>query len=100
MEMLLAGRVASVQPLLTAPLPPPRRPLNSRLEAATNRIIAEAEAMTALELMAAFDAQNRVTRAVGAFFTGHDLLVTPPLAQLPAPHGALRYDESADTPAS
>jgi amidase len=96
MEILRAGLAASVQPLLTAP----RRPPGDQLEAATNRIIAEAEAMTALELMAAFDAQNRVTRAVGAFFTGHDLLVTPTLAQLPAPHGALRYDESADTPAS
>ena len=56
--------------------------------------------MSALELMAAFAAQNRVSRAIGAFFTGHDLLVTPTLAQLPAPHGALRYDGAAHTPAS
>src|SRR3954469_22056523 len=96
MEMLRAGLVASVQPLLTAP----RRPPDSRLEAVTNRMIAEAEAMTALELMAAFDAQNRVARAVGAFLTDHDLLVTPPLAQLPAPNGTLGYDESAHTSVS
>ena len=93
METLRAGLMASVHPLLAAP----RRPPASQLETVTNRIIAEAEAMTALELMSAFDAQNRVCRAVGAFFTQHDLLVTPTLGQLPAPIGALRYDDLTDT---
>ena len=51
----------------------------------------------ALDLLAAFDAQNRVTRSVGAFFTEHDLLVTPTLGQLPAPHGTLRYDDPDHT---
>ena len=96
MQMLHAGLVASIQPLLTAP----RRPPASTLEAVTNRIVAEAEAMSALELMAAFDAQNRLSRAVGAFLTGYDLLVTPTLGQLPAPHGTLRYDDPAHTPTS
>ena len=41
-----------------------------------------------------------MTRAVGAFFTDHDLLVTPTLGQLPAPHGTLRYDDPDHTPAS
>ena len=96
MQMLHAGLVASIQPLLTAP----RRPPASTLEAVTNRIVAEAEAMSALELMAAFDAQNRLSRAVGAFFTSYDLLVTPTLGQLPAPHGTLRYDDPTHTPTS
>ena len=34
-------------------------------------------------MMAAFDAQNRVTRSVGAFFTDYDLLVTPTLGRFP-----------------
>jgi amidase len=44
-----------------------------------------------------FDAQNRVSRSVGAFFTGYDLLVTPTLGQLPAPHGTLQSDNPAHT---
>jgi amidase len=93
-QMLCAAAVASVEPLLTAP----RRPPENKLEALTNRIITEAEAMSAFELMAALDAQNRLSRAVGTFFTRHDLLVTPTLAQLPPPHGTLRYNDPAHTP--
>jgi amidase len=47
--------------------------------------------------MAAIDAQHRVTRPIGLFFTRHDLLVTPTLGQLPAPHGTLDYDNSDHT---
>jgi amidase len=43
--------------------------------------------------MAAFNDQNRVTRAVGAFFVEYDLLITPTLGQLPAPHGRLNDDD-------
>jgi hypothetical protein len=46
----------------------------------------------ALDLIAVFNRQNRVTRSVCAFFTEYDLLVTPTLGQLPAPHGTLQYD--------
>lgn len=53
--------------------------------------------MSALDLVSAFDAQNRITRSVAAFFTDHDLLVTPTLGQLPALHGALRYDDPDHT---
>jgi amidase len=63
----------------------------------SRRFLREAEALSALDLLAALDAQNRVTRAVGEFFTGHDLLVTPTLGQLPAPHGTLRYDDPGHT---
>ncbi len=47
--------------------------------------------------MAGFDAQNAVTRAVGGFFLAHDLLVTPAMARLPAPHGILRHDDPGHT---
>jgi Asp-tRNA(Asn)/Glu-tRNA(Gln) amidotransferase A subunit family amidase len=49
------------------------------------------------DLLAKFDAQNRVSHSVGAFFTTHDLLITPTLGQLPAPHDALRYDNPDHT---
>lgn len=40
------------------------------------------------------EAQHLVTRPIGRFFLDHDLLVTPTLAQLPAPHGTLDYDDA------
>jgi amidase len=36
---------------------------------------------------------------VGAFFTDYDLLLTPTLGQLPAPHDTLRYDEPGQSAA-
>ena len=96
LQVMHAGLIAAAEPFLTAP----RRPPASRLEAMSDRVLAEAEAFSALDLLAAFDAQNRVTRAVGAFFTTHELLITPTLAQLPAPHGTLNYDDPDHTPAS
>jgi amidase len=85
--------VANAAPVLTAP----RRPDPARLEAVSRRVLADVEAMSALDLVAALDAQNRVTRAVGRFFTAYDLLVTPTLGQPPAPHGTLRYDDPEHT---
>ena len=96
LQVMRASLVAVAEPFLTAP----RRPPANQLEAVSNRVLADAETFTALELLAAFDAQNRVTRAVGAFFTDHDLLITPTLGQLPALHGTLRYDDPDHTPAS
>ncbi|HEU5331612.1 MAG TPA: amidase family protein [Actinocrinis sp.] len=73
----------------------------SALEAVSRRVLAETESATALEVMAALDAQHRVTRPIGRFFTQHDLLVTPTLALPPAPHGTLAYDDPAyDEPGS
>ncbi|HEV3171345.1 MAG TPA: amidase family protein [Actinocrinis sp.] len=65
------------------------------LEAVSRRVLAETEAATALDLLAAVDAQHRVTRPVGRFFAEHDLLITPTLAELPAPHGTLDSDDPA-----
>ncbi|WP_018558287.1 MULTISPECIES: amidase family protein [unclassified Streptomyces] len=69
----------------------------SLLEAVSRAVLAETEACTALKLMAAMDAQHRVTRAVGRFFAGYDLLVTPTLGALPAPHGTLDHDDPRHT---
>jgi amidase len=75
----------------------PRRPDASLMEAVSRRVMAETEAASALDLLAAVDAQHRVTRPVGLFLSRYDLLVTPTLAQLPAPHGSLDYDNPAHT---
>ena len=59
------GEMAAIAaPFLTA-----RRPVDpGRLEAVSRKVLEEAQALTALDLVAVFDAQNRVTRSVGAFF--------------------------------
>ncbi|NRQ30975.1 amidase [Nonomuraea sp. NN258] len=75
----------------------PRRPDPALLEAVSRRFLETADAFSALDLLAGLNAQNRVTRSVSAFFTEHDLLVTPTLARPPAPHGTLRYDDPAHT---
>lgn len=85
--------VAAAAPLLMAP----RRPDPARLEAMSRQVLAEAAAATALDLLVGFYAQNRVTRSVGGFFTRYDLLATPTLATLPAPHAMLRWDEPGRT---
>ncbi|WP_017590039.1 amidase [Nocardiopsis ganjiahuensis] len=61
------------------------------MEAVPGRILSEARGYGALEVMACVQAQHRVTRPVGRFFQGYDLLVTPTLAALPAPHGTLDH---------
>jgi amidase len=68
------------------------RPDPALLEAVSRRAIAETESFTALDVMAAIDAQHRVTRPIGLFLGRYDLLLTPTIGQLPAPHGTLDYD--------
>jgi amidase len=89
-EGSMLAAVATGAAMLRAPV----RPDPGLLEAVSRALLAETQAFTALDLMATLDAQNRLTRAVGAFFTEYDLLVTPTLAQLPARHGELDYDNS------
>ncbi|WP_329251724.1 amidase family protein [Actinoallomurus sp. NBC_01490] len=88
LRAIMTEMVALVAPVLLAP----RRPDPERMEAVSRRILRMAEELSALDLIAGMDAQNRLTRAVGAFFTEYDLLVTPTIARLPAPHGTFRYD--------
>ncbi|MEV4108463.1 amidase [Nonomuraea sp. NPDC049695] len=75
----------------------PRTPDEARMEAVSRRFLAAAREYSALDMLAAFDAQNRVSRSVGAFFTEYDLLITPTLGRLPAPHGTLRFDDPGHT---
>jgi amidase len=96
MRSSLAGLTGIIAPVLMAP----RRPDPAKLEAVARQVVRAAGDMSALDLIAAFDAQNQVSRSVGAFFTEYDLLVTPTLGRLPAPHGTLRFDDPAHTTAS
>jgi amidase len=96
-DCVLRGSVAETIAIAAPFLMAPRQPDPAHLEAVSRQVLAEARAHSALDLIAGLDAQNRVCRAVGAFLTGYDLLVTPTLGQLPAPHGTLRYDEPASS---
>jgi amidase len=75
----------------------PRPPDPAQLEAVSRQLFEEATQLGVYDLLDAFEAQNRVSRAVGAFFRSYDLLVTPTIGQLPAPHGTLRYDDPGQT---
>ncbi|WP_068923221.1 amidase [Planobispora rosea] len=75
----------------------PRKPDPAMMEAVSRQFLKVAGEYTAMDMMAAFDAQNRVTRSVSAFLTEYDLLVTPTLGRLPAPHGTLRQDDPGHT---
>jgi amidase len=87
------GFLSMAVPFLTAP----RQPRPEDLEAMSHRVLDLGRTASALDVCAMLDAQNRVSRSVGAFFTGYDLLVTPTLAQPPAPHGTFDYDDPAYT---
>ncbi|WP_049558646.1 amidase [Nonomuraea sp. SBT364] len=75
----------------------PRRPDPAMMEAVSRRFLDLAASYSALDVLTALDAQNRVTRSVSAFFASYDLLVTPTMGRLPAPHGTLRYDDPGHT---
>ncbi|HEY4460415.1 MAG TPA: amidase family protein [Pseudonocardiaceae bacterium] len=89
----VAEAVAIAAPLLNAP----RRPAPEQLEAVSRQILDEADALSAMDLMRLLDAQNRVSRKVGAFFTDYEVLITPTLAQLPPRHGVLSSDQRGYT---
>lgn len=91
-EAIVEAAMLSVLATGGAILRVPRRPASAQLEAVSRAVLAETEASTALDVLIALDFQHLVTRAVGSFFTEFDLLVTPTLGQLPAPHGTLDYD--------
>jgi amidase len=91
-EDVVEGSMLAALATGAAMLRAPVRPDPALLEGVSRAVLAETEAATALDVMAALDAQHRVTRAVARFFTGYDLLLTPTLGQLPAPHGTLDYD--------
>jgi amidase len=93
MQSSVGELVAIATPFLVAARPPDPH----KLEAVSRTVLEEAKKLSALQLVAVFKAQNRVTRSVGAFFTDHDLLVTPTLGQPPVPNGTLRQDSPDHT---
>ncbi|MDR7325690.1 MULTISPECIES: amidase [Catenuloplanes] len=90
-EALMLGVVAAGHAVLRGGRG--RRPDPSLLEAVSRAVLREAETATAADMLAFLDAQHRVTQPIGRFFSRYDVLVTPTLGQLPAPHGTLRYDD-------
>ncbi|MET7550939.1 amidase family protein [Streptomyces sp. NPDC005500] len=93
MNRMAKGLIGVALPWLMAP-----RPARSdELEAVSWHVLEEARKLSAVDLMLALDQQNRLSRVVGSFFTQYDVLVTPTLGQLPAPHGTLQYDNSEHT---
>jgi amidase len=96
-DAVMLGATGELTALAAPYLMAPRQPDPDLMEAVSRRVLEAARNLKALDLIAALDAQNRVTRSVGAFFTEYDLLVTPTLGQLPAPHGILRYDDPDHT---
>ncbi len=66
-----------------------RSPSPENLEAVTWELYEDGKRYSAMELFRSLDHQNEVSRAVGAFFEGYDVLVTPTLARPPVPHGEI-----------
>jgi amidase len=96
-DLVIEGMMLAAVATGAAMLRAPRRPDPAQLEAVSRNLLDEVERTTALDVMALIDAQNAVTRRVSAYFTDHDVLVTPTLAQLPARHGELDYDNPEHT---
>ncbi|MEO3853883.1 amidase family protein [Acrocarpospora sp. B8E8] len=94
---VLASCVAEGVAIASMLLRAPRQPDPAQLEAVSRQLLSLASEYTALDMMSAFDAQNRVTRSVATFFTRYDLLITPTLGRLPALHGTLRYNDPSHT---
>ncbi|WP_308168192.1 amidase family protein [Nonomuraea sp. NEAU-A123] len=88
LHSLLTEAMAIASTLLLAP----GEPDPALLETGSRLILEATRRAGALDLITGFHAQNRLTRSVAAFFTDYDLLVTPTLGQLPAPHGTYDYD--------
>jgi amidase len=96
-DTVIQGAVAEAAAIAACFLLAPRPPDANKMEAVSRQILKESKDLSALDLIAGLDAQNRLTRSVGSFFTSYDLLITPTLGQLPAPHATLRYDNPEHT---
>lgn len=90
---LVAGLAHIASLYLTAP----RQPDPAEMEAVSRLVLDFGREYRLVEMTAAADSMNRVTRSVGRFFTEYDLLITPVLARSPAPHGTLDYDNPEHT---
>ncbi len=59
------------------------------VEPATLAVFEQGRTLSAIDLIAAGDVRNKVTRAVGRYFVDYDVLLTPTLPDLPLPLGQL-----------
>ncbi|WP_150251356.1 amidase [Nocardiopsis deserti] len=96
------GDVVEAMTLLTvstgaALLSGARPPDPGALQALSRQVLSETRRHSAMEVMAGMQAQHRLTRALGVFLEGYDVLVTPTLGRLPAPHGTLDADDENHT---
>lgn len=71
-----------------------RTPGPDTLEATTLACYHYGKTMSADDLLAALDGFNAISRAVGAFFSRYDILVTPTLPAPPLPLGACDANEA------
>lgn len=68
---------------------------SDNLEAATLATYKYGQSVSGMDMLGALAARNTVTRAVGAYFEGHDILLTPTLSNLPLKIG--EYNAVQDT---
>jgi amidase len=66
------------------------------LEPSNLALAARGRSLGAVQLADALAGRDRLSRVVGRFFEGFDVLLTPTQAALPPPIGALRLDGDAD----
>ncbi len=71
-----------------------RRPGPDTLEAATLACYEDGKRYSAMDLVRAMDHGGAVSRSVGAFFEGVDVMVTPTIGRPPAPHGEIDQDRA------
>lgn len=73
------------------------QPSTETLEHTTLALYEYGCGLSALQLGTALQSVNTLSRSVGAFFTQHDVLVTPTMALLPTPLGHLNADDPSLT---
>jgi amidase len=74
-----------------------RKPGPDTLEAATLACYEDGKRFSAMDLVHAMDHGNLVSRRVGAFFQGVDIMVTPTIGRPPAPLGEIDQDRAGIT---
>jgi amidase len=95
-EVFLVLGAASLQQTIAAAQRVNGRAANrSTLEATTLRTLEYADSLTPADLLGAFDALNRVSRSLGAFFSTCDVWLSPVLAGLPPLLGYMDADDAA-----
>ncbi len=93
-DLVVEGEMLAVYAAGTALLGAPRQPDRALLEGVSRGVLRETLARTDADLAGAVRAQRQLSASIAQFFSGHDVLVTPTIGQLPARHGTLDYDNA------